>query len=108
MESAANGRGLAPPATRAQLPAIPQRQLNLPRIEYGARRAVAGVRGALEKERTRTTGGRPRRQVAEVRRAVHGVDVSDVDVIREVRRLGGELQLLILANGETPRASELG
>src|SRR5260370_24071386 len=98
---------LAPPATRARLPAIPQCQLNLPWIEHSAWRGVIRVRRALGKERSRAAGSGHRRHIAKIRRAVHGVEVSDVDVVREVEGFGDQLQRLALAEMERARTAQV-
>src|SRR5258708_29143796 len=108
MSLAGNQRRLAPSAIRPQLPAIPQRQLNLPRIEHGAWRAVAREGRALPVVRECPGTGRGKRGgVAEVHRTIDGVEVFYVCVVEEVKGLGDELHLLLLANGETPRSAEV-
>src|SRR5260370_9761845 len=97
----------AVPAAAQALEIKLQRQLNLPRVEYRARRAVKRIRRAFQ------VSGRARAPEcrgihrAEIRRAVDGVKKPDVRGVEEIESFGDHLKVLPLPYGNCARDAEI-
>src|SRR6266849_4960783 len=92
--------------TNERLEGIAKRELNLPRVEGGARRPVIRVWRSFQ-EALRSASLCRWIKRAEISRAVHGVEEPNVDCVQQVESFGDELDFLILMDIESPREAQV-
>src|SRR5712692_6240002 len=88
------------------LEGVTKRELNLPRVEGGARRPVIRVWRSFQ-EALRSASLRRWIERAEISRAIHGVEEPNVNCVQQVESFGDELDFLILMDIESPREAEV-
>src|SRR5712691_2738985 len=84
--------------TNERLEGIAKRELNLPRVEGGARRPVILVWRSFQEALRGRTSLRRWIERAEIGRAVYGVEKPDVNGVQQVESFGNELDLLLLVD----------
>src|SRR5579859_158462 len=84
-----------------------QRQLNLPRIEHRPWRPIQRIRRPFQVAIRRGTAECRGIHRAEIRRAVHRVEKSNVSGVKQVERLRDQFQASFLAEGNRPPDAEV-